>query len=232
MEGRIKHLLAAATRALLPLAAITAAMTACGSDAPPMGDALRERDSMAVMVTNGVSKLISDSGVVRYKIIAEEWRVYDRTNPQRQEFPKGIYLERLDNNFRVDLYIVADSAWCYDQNLWELRGRVFINNFADGTTFSTEKLFWDMDRHELYSDVYMHIVTPERDVEGNWFRSNESMTRYYVKQTKGFMPMPSENGGTPAEAAAPVEDTETDSLPDVARPRDLPRKRTAADTIR
>lgn len=44
-----------------------------------MGARVVNRDSLPVMTTRGVSKLITDSGVVRYKIIAEEWRVYDRT---------------------------------------------------------------------------------------------------------------------------------------------------------
>ncbi len=120
------------------------ALGACGTEAPPMGAAIEERDSIPVMSVQGVSKLISDSGVVRYKIVAEEWLVYDRTKPPRQYFPKGIFLMRLDEKFSVDLFISADTAYCYDQNLWELRGRVRINNKAEGTKFSTDELFWDM----------------------------------------------------------------------------------------
>ena len=58
---------------------------------------------MPVMVTRGVSKLISDSGLVRYKIISEEWRVYDKTTPQRQEFLRGIYFQRFSTKFTPDL---------------------------------------------------------------------------------------------------------------------------------
>ncbi len=198
----------------------------CGNDAPPTGAAVNNRDSLPVMVTYGVSKLISDSGVVRYKLIAEEWRVYDKTQPPRQEFPKGLFMQRYDNDFNVDLYITADTAYCYNQNLWEMRGRVYINNFAKGTTFRTDLLFWDMNRHEIYSDAYMHIVTPERDLEGNWFRSNEEMTNYHIKQTKGFMPMPREKEeaapATPQTADANADTAPQDSL---VRPREMPVKR-------
>ena len=140
---------------------------------------------MAVMETYGVSKVISDSGVMRYKVIAEEWRVFDKTKPARQEFRKGLFLERYDNNFHVDLYMTADTAFCYDQNLWELRGRVFIKNMEKGITVSTQKLYWDMGRHEIFSDVFTHLITPDRDIKGNWFRSNESMTEFHIKQTSG-----------------------------------------------
>lgn len=166
-------------------------MAACSSEAPPQGDAIENRDSLPVMVTYGCSKLISDSGVMRYKIVAEEWQVFDRTTPQRQTFPKGILLERYDNRFNVDMHITADTAYWYDQNLWELRGHVYMENLANATTFSTEILWWDMRLHEFYSDAFMRVTTATQQLEGDHFRSNESMTRYSVHSSRGYTPMPS-----------------------------------------
>ena len=56
------------------------------------------RDSLPVLRTYGVSTLISDSGIIRYKIIAEDWYVYDRTDPPRWTFMKGLFLEKFDNH--------------------------------------------------------------------------------------------------------------------------------------
>lgn len=212
-----------------------AAAAGCGNDAPPTAAAIHQRDSLPVMITYGVSKLISDSGVVRYKIIAEEWRVFDKTTPPRQEFPKGIFLQRLDNNFKVDLFITADTAYCYNQNLWKLVGNVYVKNFANGTTFNTSLLFWDMGRHEIYSDRHMHIVTPDRDIQGNWFTANESMTQYHIKQTSGYMPMPGSTGSAQPSAPAPaqggegtgVQETIADSF---VRPREAPRRKSVTPT--
>jgi len=39
--------------------------------------------------------------------------------------------------------------------------------------------------------VPMHIVTPDRDLQGDRFRSDEQLTRYEVRRTRGFIPMPS-----------------------------------------
>ena len=57
------------------------------------------RDSMPLLRSYGVSTLISDSGILRYKIIAEDWFVYDRTNPPRWTFPKGLFLQKFDAQF-------------------------------------------------------------------------------------------------------------------------------------
>lgn len=217
---------------LLLLAVAALPLAGCGNDAPPTGSAIANRDSIPVMTTRGVTKLVSDSGVVRYKIISEEWRVYDRTRPPRQEFPKGLVLQRFDNNFGVDLYITADTAWCYDQKLWELRGRVLVKDFARGTTISTEELYWDMGRHELYSNVYTHVVTPERELKGNWFRANEAFTKYHVKQTSGYMPMPntaSEPTSAPAGEGNQYEESTPPDTPLYVRPAAPPRRKERKD---
>ncbi len=215
---------------LLILAAATAA--GCGNDAPPTGAAVENRDSMPVMVTRGVSKLISDSGLVRYKIISEEWRVYDKTTPQRQEFLRGIYFQRFSTKFTPDLYIIADTAFCYNNSLWDLRGHVFIKNFENGTTFSTSQLYWDMDRHEIWSHRHMHIITPDRDLQGDAFRSNEAMTRYHITRSKGFVPLPadSQDGTTEADVVTEEEEDTTMMLePLPLRERPQPRRKGEPD---
>ena len=42
--------------------------------------AIENRDSLPVLKSIGVSTLISDSGIISYKIIAEEWFMFDKKN--------------------------------------------------------------------------------------------------------------------------------------------------------
>lgn len=177
----------------LLIALVAVSLAACSNEAPPEGAAVTHRERLPVMVTYGCSKLISDSGITRYKIITEEWKVYDQTDPPRQDFLKGILLLRFDNQMNVDMHITADTAYWYNSNLWELRGRVFVSNEADQTTYRSEQLFWDMGDHEFYSDAWMRITTPDRTVSGNHFRSNEGMTVYEVLKSDGSLPMPKDN---------------------------------------
>ena len=50
-------------------------LLACSDGQPPSANAIKQRDSASVMTTYGVSKLISDSGLIRYKVVAEERRI-------------------------------------------------------------------------------------------------------------------------------------------------------------
>ena len=190
----------------------------CAEEAASGGESITMRDSTPVMVTTGVSKLISDSGVIRYRIVAEEWRMLDRTKPPRQEFLKGIFMERYDANFLPNLTIEADTAYCYNQKLWELRGRVRIVNREKGTVFTTEELFWNMEEHLVYGSKYMRIVEPDQEIEGDSFEADEQLNRYLVRQSRGFMPMPDKRKNPPHDPRD-LEQNRSDSVkPDSTKP--------------
>lgn len=191
------------TLKILILSIIAGFVIACSGDAPPMNRLEDDRDSVAVMTTHGVSKLVNDSGRVKYRIIAEEWRVYDKTSPPRQEFPKGLFLERFDRNFKMNMYITADSAWCYDQYLWKLLGHVVIIDKETATSFRTEELFWNMREHRFYSSRHMHVVKPDRELQGDRFTANEQLTKYHVWQSKGYMPMPDDGNNSSSIPSTP-----------------------------
>ena len=147
--------------------------------------AINERDSVSMMTSYGVNTLISDSGVIKYKIVTERWDVNTIKQPPRWTFEKGIFLEQFDEQFHVEGYINADTAWYYEQQkLWELRGRVHIRN-VNGLVFDSEELFWDGIKHEFYSYKFSKVVTPERTMQGTYFRSDEHMRHYEVTNSVG-----------------------------------------------
>ena len=164
-------------------------LSACGRKKNPVTDAITNRDSVPVMTTRDVSTYISDSGVVRYKIIADEWRVYDRLDPTRWTFEEGIYLEKFNNDLSIEATIVADTAYYYDQQeLWELRGNVHIENEQD-EQFDTQQLYWNQKTKKVYSDLYIRIRQQKRIITGIGFTSNQEFTNYTIKQTQGIFPI-------------------------------------------
>jgi len=160
-------------------------LVACSEQKVHTAPAVNERDSLSMMVTYGVNTLISDSGVIKYRIVTERWEVNTVRQPSRWIFENGIFLEQFDEKFQVEGFIQADSAWYFDQlKLWELRGRVSLRN-VNGLVFNSEELWWDGMRHEFYSHKFSRVVTPERTMEGTYFRSDEHMMRYEVSNSVG-----------------------------------------------
>ena len=170
---------------VIALAVISTIMLGCTEVKEHTASAIHDRDSVSVMTSYGVNTLISDSGVIKYKIVTERWDVNTVKNPSRWTFEKGVFFEQFDEKFHVEAYIQADTAWYYDQKkLWHLRGRVRIRNI-NGLLYESEELFWDGMSHELYSNVFSKVTTPERNMEGSYFRSDERMTHYIVSNSKG-----------------------------------------------
>ena len=175
---------------------LAALVEACDEAVEHTAPAILPRDSASVMTTWGVNTLISDSGVMRYRIVTEKWEVNTVRNPNRWIFEKGIFLEQFDQTFHVEAYIQADTAYYYDQEkLWELKSRVRIRT-KDGLRFSSEELYWDQMQHEMYSNKFSHVITPEREMQGSYFRSDEQMQKYTISNSKGsFVKGDIENSG-------------------------------------
>lgn len=200
---------------IMGLAAMTA--ISCQNAVEHTAPAVRPQDSVAVMTSYGVNTLISDSGVIKYRIVTERWEVNQTRNPSRWIFDKGLFLEQFDEKFHVQAYIQCDTAYYYDQKrLWELRSRVRILT-KDGLRFSSEELFWDENKHELYSHVFSRLVTPERTLQGSYFRSDERMTHYFVTNSKGSFESEDFTGGSSSQPAT----TPADSAPQ-QRPMAMP----------
>jgi LPS export ABC transporter protein LptC len=192
---------------LLPFYLFTfLSFTSCTEQQEHIAPAINDRDSVSMMTSYGVNTLISDSGVIKYRIVTERWDVNIIKNPSRWEFMKGIFLEQFDEKFHVEGYIQADTAWYYDvKRLWHLRGRVRIRN-VNGLIFTSEELFWDGMRHELFSYVFSKVVTPERTMQGTYFRSDERMTHYLVSNSKGSF-LPEDMTGEGNQSGEPADTT-------------------------
>lgn len=196
-------------------------LASCEGQKEHTAPAVHDRDSASMMISYGVNTLISDSGVIKYRIVTERWEVNTVRNPSRWIFEKGLFFEQFDEKFHVQSYIQCDTAYYYDQKkLWELRSRVSILT-KDGLRFTSQQLFWDQASHELYSNVPSRLVTPDRTLEGTYFRSDERITRYFVSNSRGSFEKTDIAGKGDTITSAP------DTVKAAIRPQVTPQRRTA-----
>ena len=159
---------------------------ACSGKGKNLAEAVSENDTLPSMRSLGVSTLISDSGITRYKVEAEEWLIYDKKNPPYWAFEKGVYLEKFDTLFRIEASIKADTAYYHEKKkLWELKGNVQIMSLR-GDKFQTDLLFWDEKKEKVYSDKYIQIEQDDKVIRGYGFESNQDLTEYEIKNTTGI----------------------------------------------
>ncbi|WP_294082293.1 LPS export ABC transporter periplasmic protein LptC [Proteiniphilum sp. UBA5384] len=137
-------------------------------------------DSVATMITHNVSTLISDSGITRYRIVADVWMIYDQAKEPYWYFPQGIYFEQFAPDFEIEATVVADTAWYYNnQEMWKLKKKVHVEN-REGEQFDSEELFWDQKNGKVFSDAYIEIKRGVSELKGYGFESNTAMSDYRI----------------------------------------------------
>lgn len=174
---------------LLPVMVMLLLAAACRDEKKVDVAATLNPARMATMTTRNISTLISDSGVIQYKIVAPLWKVFDEADTPYWSFPEGLYLQKYDPYFHVVATVAADSARYYKlQRLWRLEGKVQMTK-APKDLFLSERLFWDQRRGEIYSDTFIHIENATHVLEGTGFVSNENLSRYRILNPEGIFPV-------------------------------------------
>ena len=160
--------------------------SSCQNDKRSVANAIGSSDSLAVMSTYDVRTLISDSGRISYRIDAEEWLVFDKRNPPYWAFEKGVYLEKYDREMNIEATIKCDTAYYFNEmKLWKLIGNVDIKNMKN-EKFFTDLLFWNQEEKTIYSDEYIKIEQEDQITEGIGFISNQDLSEWQIKNTKGI----------------------------------------------
>lgn len=156
-------------------------LISCGDDKKEYVNAPLNNETMPSMRDDSVTMLISDSGLIKYKLITKNWQFFENAKDPHWHFPEGIYIEQFDTTFQKQTSIKADTAWNFTlRKLWKLKGNVFIENI-NNETFSTDELFWDEKEQKVYSDKYIEINRPDKLIlKGIGFESNMNMTQYKI----------------------------------------------------
>ena len=161
----------------------------CSNKDKQLGPAVTSRDSTSVITTRGVDMLISENGVIRYHVIAEDWKIFDKMKPPFYSMEEGVLLEILDTLMQVESKLLADTAYyMIDDEIWHLRHNVHAENIKK-EEFDTNELFVDNRRNRMYSDSLIHIKQDRQIIVGHGFDSNSNLTEYTIRKTEGVFPV-------------------------------------------
>ena len=154
-----------------------------------------DRKAVPAMYVDSVTTLISDSGRIRYKVIAQTWKVFDQADEPYWYFPEGVYFERFNDSLEVESIVRGDTARYFtEQELWELKNDVLVKNLS-GEQFETNLLYWSQQKHKVYSDSFIRIQQADQILTGYGFESNESLSKYKIFKIKGVFPLDVEEDG-------------------------------------
>ncbi len=173
----------------IAFATVAIVVSSCDGDKKEFINVQVDYETTPTMKTTDVETVISDSGIVRYKITAPTWLVFDEAQEPRWNFSQSLHMDKYDNNMKEDASFDCDSAeYLSKKRLWRFDGHVVAVNVA-GDRFATNQLFWDQQKKKVYTDSFIHIERSDRVIEGYGFVSNENMTEYNVNRVAGIFPV-------------------------------------------
>lgn len=139
--------------------------------------------------SDSITTIVSDSGIIRYRIFATKWEIFDKVDTPRWEFPEGLRFEKFDITYNVDANIFCKKAVFYsDLELWKLNDSVRAVNLK-GENFETNELFWNQKTEKVYSDSAIKITQKDKIINGIGFESNQTFTKYSIRNPKGIIPI-------------------------------------------
>lgn len=145
------------------------------------------------VLTTDITTLVSDSGVIKYRITSSHWDIFDESAVPCWKFPEGLRMEQFDADLAVAATFQCDSAlFLKDSKLWRFMGNVRSYNIRKEIILTNE-LYWDQKEKKVYSDSFIHIERPDKVIEGFGFTSNEQLTTYRLKRPMGIFPIDEEN---------------------------------------
>ncbi len=212
---------------VLPLLLVVGILfiTSCKEEHKEFISVTIDKETVPTMVTRDVETLISDSGIMRYRIIAPLWYVFEESKEPKWIFPEGLILQKYDDFNNIDATVECDSAtYLSKRRLWQLDGYVSMMNI-DKDKFLTEQLFWNQETRRVYSDSFIHIERQDRIIEGYGFESNDRLTEYTVHNPTGIFPTSDIKRGIENDSIKNKPDTvSVDTVVEKRKPTTIKRK--------
>ena len=154
--------------------------------------ATTDRKNLPQITADSITTIISDSGIIRYRIFTNKWDVFDKKDTPYWDFPIGIRFERFASDLSIDAEVECNKAVYYNKiELWKLNNNVKAVNLS-GEEFYTNELYWDQKKEKVYSDSAIKIIQKDKIIEGVGFESNQTFTKYVIRRPKGVIPIDKE----------------------------------------
>lgn len=134
---------------------------------------------------------LSDSG--RLVMILQAIKQFDFDNDDR-EWPKGLFLEYLDDFGNVESTFEADYVYyTAADDVYKGQGNVVVRNTESGDELTTEELFWSPPDEKFYTDRFVTIVTEDEVHTGEGLEADEDFETYTITSPSGTLTVEDED---------------------------------------
>lgn len=121
----------------------------------------------------------TDKGAVKMRIEAGLMHSFETDSTTYEIFPKGFRVYAYAEDGLLETLIYANSAkhivskYGNNPEIWQAFGNVVIQNFKKQETMTTDTLYWDQGKNEIWTDCYIKAYSPDGLTQGYGMRSDD-----------------------------------------------------------
>lgn len=119
------------------------------------------------------------NGKVVMRIEAKVMERYDNDSSTFESFPEGLSVYGYNEEGLLESILVSDDArhitWKSKDKgeVWQAFGNVFIHNVLKNETMETDTLYWNQSKHEIHTDCYVKLYSPDGFMQGYGMTSDD-----------------------------------------------------------
>jgi LPS export ABC transporter protein LptC len=137
-------------------------------------------DESPDQIVNDIHTLYSDTGVVRFEIIAGRMEVYSMPT-KKTIFKNGFQVNFFKSKDSIEATLTADYAEMPEgSNSIFARSKVIFTNFEKKQTLKTEELFWDQTTKRIKTEKAFEIIGEKSYISGYGMDANETFSEYHT----------------------------------------------------
>ena len=158
---------------------------ACSNDLEKIHEiSIQNQASFPIETIKDCEIIYSDSAKVRVLLNATLMNRYDDEDSY-VEFKDGLKVQFFDVNGKKESELNADYAIVDDEkDLMLAQNNVVVRN-VDGDILETEKLNWNKQKEEIFTDEFVKITTENEVIFGQGLVSNQNFSKYSIRKIKG-----------------------------------------------
>ena len=118
------------------------------------------------------------NGVVVMRIEADKMLRYENDTTTMELFPDGFAVYSYTDEGLLETILLSDQARHLtfknsSGEEWQAFGNVSVQNIIKRETMETDTIYWDQRTHQIYTDCYIRMYSPDGFMQGYGMRSDD-----------------------------------------------------------
>ncbi len=133
---------------------------------------------MPMQTVDNMFAVQTKNGVVVMRIEADKMLRYENDTTATELFPEGFAVYSYTDEGLLETILLSDQARhilykSSNGEEWQAFGNVSVQNIIKRETMETDTIYWDQRSHQIYTDCYIRMYSPDGFMQGYGMRSDD-----------------------------------------------------------